>query len=179
VTTRWLGLVGAAALVALGCSSEATQGGTGGSATGGAATGGSATGGAGATGGETATGGSTSDGGGGSGMGGSGGAVVDNDCMLLCVHPGYACTGVDTENGSGVTSDITETGCTFTAMLPVSGVVEIAIDCVAKEACLTSSDGGCVGEVGACYPLTVEPNAFSYMVDNCIQGSLSCSQLFP
>ena len=69
--------------------------------------------------------------------------------------------------------------CTFTATLPVSGTVEMTIDCFNMQACITASDGGCAGNVGECYPLTVDGDSFSYMVPNCIQGSLSCSKVSP
>ena len=170
---RSLATLGLATLYALlvACGSDAS--GTGG----GTSDGGSGQGASGAQGGSGASGGTGT----GSGTGGQGASDPDLTCLQLCPHPGWSCTGVDLENGSGVASEVTASGCTFTADLPVSGIVEMTIDCLNVEACITASDGNCAGNVGECYPLDVHMSgdAFSYMVPNCIQGSLSCSKLFP
>ncbi|MCA9623529.1 MAG: hypothetical protein KC731_31120 [Myxococcales bacterium] len=125
--------------------------------------------------------GGSAEGGGGMSAGGQGQGAADPDlaCIQLCPHPGYGCEGVDTEIGSGQTSEVTPTGCTFTATLPASGTVEMTIDCLSVRACITASEGGCVGEVGACYPLTTDGMSFSYTIPDCVQGSLSCEQLSP
>lgn len=151
----------------LACGSDGTSSGSGGGGDGG--DGGSGQGASGGTGGT------------GPGTGGQGASDPDLTCIQLCPHPGWDCTGVDLENGSGVAADVTSSGCTFTATLPASGTVEMTIDCLNVQACITASDGGCAGNVGECYPLTVAMDAesFSYMVPNCIQGSLSCSKLYP
>jgi hypothetical protein len=151
------------------CGSDVTSSG---SAGGGTASGGSGQGASGGTGGNGGTGT-------GPGTGGQGASDPDLACIQLCAHPTYECTGVDTEFGSGATSELTSSGCTFTANLPVSGTVEMTIDCLNVQACITASDGGCAGNVAECYPLTVDGESWSYMVPNCIQGSLSCTQLFP
>lgn len=152
------------------CGSDATgSGGAGGTGDGGD--------GQGASGGTGGTGGTGT----GPGTGGQGASDPDLACIQLCPHPSYECTGVDTELGSGVTSDLMSGSCTFTATLPVSGTVEMTLDCYNVQACITASDGGCAGNVGECYPLTVggDDDSFSYMVPNCIQGSLSCSKVSP
>ncbi|HHH30945.1 MAG TPA: hypothetical protein ENK57_21735 [Polyangiaceae bacterium] len=151
------------------CASDVTSPGSGGGgATGDGGNGQGASGGTGGT-------------GAGPGAGGQGASDPDLTCLQLCPHPGWDCTGVDLENGSGVASDVTSTGCTFTATLATSGTVEMMIDCLDVQACVTASDGSCAGNVGECYPLDVAMDAesFSYMVPNCIQGSLSCSKLYP
>jgi hypothetical protein len=99
--------------------------------------------------------------------------------MALCSHPSYSCTGPDLESGSGTASAASATGCTFTATLPTSGTLTMTLDCVALEACVTEGDGGCAGKAGECYGIDVDTESFSYMLENCIQGSLSCSKLYP
>jgi hypothetical protein len=75
----------------------------------------------------------------------------------------------------GTITMATANGCSGSAAFPASGALRLTIDCTSKKVCIDEGGGGCIGSAGTCYAAEITATSFSYMIPNCIQGSLICS----
>jgi hypothetical protein len=104
-----------------------------------------------------------------------GDGAPDPGCLAVCALTELPCFGVDAESGMAKITEMDTSGCTAEVTLPVSGKIKLTLDCAAKKVCLNQGGAACVGSAGDCFAVEFTSKSFSYRIQDCNQGSLSCS----